>query len=71
MVKVTVSSARSTSLAPGLPYVVDIAGKTADTATVADLKAAFASKYPKVWQLVLIGFTQLMRFLVLRVETKT
>ncbi len=48
MVKVTVSSTRNTSLAPGLPYVVDIAGKTADTATVADVKAAFASKYPKV-----------------------
>ena len=48
MVKVVVSSARSTSLAPGLPYTVEIAGKTVDTATVADVKVAFASKYPKV-----------------------
>ncbi|KAI0703770.1 3-oxo-5-alpha-steroid 4-dehydrogenase-domain-containing protein [Cytidiella melzeri] len=49
MVRVTVSSPRGTPLAPGLPYVVEIPSKTPVTATIADVKNAFASKYPKFY----------------------
>lgn len=54
MVSVTISSSRKTPLASGLPYVVDIPGRTVETATVADVKAAFAQKYPKVRRLKLV-----------------
>ena len=49
MVKLTVSYvARKSHLAPDLPVTLDLPGKTLDVATVADVKAAFATKYPKV-----------------------
>ncbi len=49
MVKVIVDSAtgRKSALAPSLPVTLDIPGKTPDVATVADVKAAFAAKYPR------------------------
>lgn len=49
MVKLTVSyAARKSPLAPDLPVTLELPGKTVDVATVADVKAAFAIKYPKV-----------------------
>ena len=48
MVKITVSPAvRKLRLAPDLPATLEIPEKTAEAATVADVKTAFAAKYPK------------------------
>ncbi|KAF7796032.1 hypothetical protein EIP86_007202 [Pleurotus ostreatoroseus] len=51
MVKVTVhpASGRKLALAPSLPVTLDISGKTPDVATVADVKAALAAKYPRFY----------------------
>ncbi len=47
MVQVTISaSGRKSSLASDLPVVLDIPAGL-DSATVEDVKAAFAAKYPK------------------------
>lgn len=48
MVSVTVSAARKTPLARDLPVTLEFPEKTADAVTIADVKAAFAAKYPKV-----------------------
>ena len=58
MVQVTVHAAgRKTPLAPDLPVTLELSGKSLDAATVADVKAAFSAKYPKVRLiLVLIRF---------------
>lgn len=48
MVTITVSAAGPVPLARGLPITLNIPGKQLETATVADVKAALAQKYPKV-----------------------
>jgi hypothetical protein len=48
MVSVTVSAAKKTSLAKDLPVVLSFPGKSSDAVTIADVKRAFAAKYPKV-----------------------
>ncbi|KAJ3555346.1 hypothetical protein NM688_g2629 [Phlebia brevispora] len=51
MVKITVTAVggRRLPLAPGLPVTLEIAGKTTEVATVGDVKAAFAVKYPQFY----------------------
>lgn len=49
MVSVTVSAAgHPPSFARGLPFTAEIAGKDVQSATIADVKAAVAAKFPKV-----------------------
>lgn len=47
MVIITVSAGRKTPLAKELPATLGFPGKGADAVTVADIKQAFAAKYPK------------------------
>jgi len=50
MVSVTVSPpGKPISIARGLPCQLEIAGKTAEDATIGDLKAAIAKKFPKFY----------------------
>ncbi|EKM57802.1 uncharacterized protein PHACADRAFT_89473 [Phanerochaete carnosa HHB-10118-sp] len=49
MVSVTISSTKPTSLAKGLPAILDFSGKSADVVTVADVKRAFTAKYPNFY----------------------
>lgn len=48
MVSVTVSAARQVLVAKGLPVTVELADKSLQDATVADVKAAVAGKFPNV-----------------------
>lgn len=57
-------------MARDLPVTLEIPGKDASTATVADVKAAFASKYPKVRGRVPEMLRLLTRDTVLRVSPK-
>ncbi|EMD31292.1 hypothetical protein CERSUDRAFT_119845 [Gelatoporia subvermispora B] len=49
MVTVTVSAAGRVSFARDLPTKVSLEGKTLEDATIADVKAAIAAKYPKLY----------------------
>ncbi|KAI0059252.1 hypothetical protein BV25DRAFT_1860876 [Artomyces pyxidatus] len=49
MVNITVSSSSKSSLAKGLPITLSLEGKTIDSATVADVKAALAAKFPRLY----------------------
>ncbi|OCH94816.1 hypothetical protein OBBRIDRAFT_746685 [Obba rivulosa] len=49
MVAVTVSAAGRIPFARDLPAIVSIDGKTPEDATIADVKAAIAAKYPKFY----------------------
>lgn len=48
--KVTIKPAgsRPPSLAKGLPVTLDFPGKTVQTVTIADVKAALQAKFPRV-----------------------